>query len=77
MILPQISDSISSFLTLHLDDRVSVYRVFQKTQKFKFQKKQIIFPLDYINEHSMPNFSFIGCWEAFPQMALNFTKESP
>ena len=50
-------------------------RVFQKTQKFKIQKKQIIFPLDYMNEHSMPNFGLLGGWEAFPQMAIHFTKE--
>ena len=29
-------------------------RVIQKRQNFKLQKTQIIVPLDYINEHSMP-----------------------
>ena len=51
--------------------------MFQKMQKFKIQKKQIIFPLDYMNEHSMPNFGLLGGWEAFPQMAIHFTKELP
>ena len=51
--------------------------MFQKTQKFKIQKKQIIFPLDYMNEHSMPNFGLLGGREAFPQMAIHFTKELP
>ena len=54
-----------------------VFRVFQKTPKFKFQKKQIIFPLDYMNEHSMLNFGLLGGREAFPQMAIHFTKELP
>ena len=52
-------------------------RVFQKTQKFKIQKKQIIFPLDYMNEHSMLNFGLLGGREAFPHMAIHFTKELP
>ena len=49
--------------------------MFQKTQKLKIQKKQIIFPLDYMNEHSMPNFGLLGGREAFPQMAIHFTKK--
>ena len=54
-----------------------LFRVFQKTQKFKNQKKQIIFPLVYMSEHSMPNFGLLGGREAFPQMAIHFTKELP
>ena len=47
-----------------------------KNAKAQISKKQIIFPLNYINEHSRPNFGLLGYREAFPQMAIDFTKES-
>ena len=50
---------------------------FKKRKSSKLKKKQIIFPLDYMNEHSMLNFGLLGGREAFPQMAIHFTKELP
>ena len=49
---------------------------FKERKKFKFKKQQIIFPLDYINEHSMTNFCLLGRRKAFRQTSINFTKKA-